>query len=93
MLGLGETDEQILAALQELRFARVDIVTIGQYLQPSRKHLNVVEYLEPKKFEYWEKKALELGFLYVASGPLVRSSYRAGEFYIENILKRSLKVK
>lgn len=93
MLGLGETDEQILAALQELRLAGVGIVTIGQYLQPSRKHLNVVEYLEPKKFEYWEKKALELGFLYVASGPLVRSSYRAGEFYIENILKKRVKVK
>ncbi|MFX1515288.1 MAG: lipoyl synthase [Promethearchaeota archaeon] len=92
MLGLGETDEQIYAALQELRLAGVDIVTIGQYLQPSRKHLNVVEYLEPEKYEYWGKKAQELGFLYVVSGPLVRSSYRAGEFYIENILKKRVKV-
>lgn len=93
MLGLGETDEQILAALQELRFAGVDIVTIGQYLQPSRKHLNVVEFLEPEKYEYWEKQALELGFLFVVSGPLVRSSYRAGELYVENVLKRRAKAK
>ena len=87
LLGFGETDEQVLAALQELRRVRVDIITLGQYLQPSRKHLPVVEYLEPPKFEYWKKEALEMGFLYVVSGPLVRSSYRAGEFYVENILK------
>ncbi|MFX0122803.1 MAG: lipoyl synthase [Candidatus Hodarchaeota archaeon] len=92
MLGLGETENQILAALQDLRRVKVDIVTIGQYLQPSRKHLNVVEYLEPKIYKYWEKQAFELGFLYVASGPLVRSSYRAGEFYVENVLKKSAKV-
>jgi lipoic acid synthetase len=93
MLGLGETDEQILAALQDLKHAGVDIVTIGQYLQPSRKHLNVVEFLEPQIYEYWEKEALELGFLYVASGPLVRSSYRAGEFFVENVLERKAKAK
>ncbi len=93
MLGLGETDEQILAALQDLRHAGVDIVTIGQYLQPSRKHLNVVEFLEPQIFENWKKRALELGFLYVASGPLVRSSYRAGEFFVENVLERKAKAK
>jgi lipoic acid synthetase len=93
MLGLGETDEQVLTALQDLRRAEVDIVTIGQYLQPSRKHLNIVEFLEPKIYKYWEKQALELGFLYVASGPLVRSSYRAGELYVENVLKKKAKAK
>lgn len=93
MLGFGETDEQVLAALQDLRRAEVDIVTIGQYLQPSRKHLGVVEYLEPKIYHFWEKLALELGFFYVASGPLVRSSYRAGELYVENVLNKSAKAK
>lgn len=90
MLGLGESDAQVFAALLTLRRARVDIVTLGQYLQPSRKHLDVVEYIEPSKFEFWEKEAIKLGFLYVASGPLVRSSYRAGELYVENVLKKSV---
>ncbi len=93
MLGFGESEGQILAALLELRRVRVDIVTLGQYLQPSRKHLDVVDYIEPEKFEYWEKEAIKMGFLYVVSGPLVRSSYRAGEFYIENVLKKSVMVK
>ncbi len=90
MLGLGETDEEVLAALHELRRVEVDIVTLGQYLQPSRKHLDVVEYIEPQKFKYWEKVALGMDFLYVASGPLVRSSYRAGELFIEHYKKRGL---
>ncbi len=90
MLGLGETDEQVSDALQELRRAGVEIVTIGQYLQPSRRHLEVVEFLEPKKFEYWEKKALTMGFLHVASSPLVRSSYRAGEVYTAHFEKQNL---
>lgn len=87
MLGFGETDEQILAALNELKDAKVDILTLGQYLQPSRKHLEVVEYVEPRKFDYWNKMAQKMGFHYVISGPLVRSSYRAGEIYIQNFLK------
>ncbi|MFX0181675.1 MAG: lipoyl synthase [Candidatus Hodarchaeota archaeon] len=87
MLGLGETNHQVLEALHTLRQANVDIVTLGQYLQPSRKNLAVVEYIEPHKFEYWKKIVLKMGFLYVASGPLVRSSYRAGELYIKNFLK------
>ena len=88
MLGFGETDEQVFATLHELRRVRVDIVTLGQYLQPSQKNLDVVEYLEPQKFEYWEMEAQKMDFLYVASGPLVRSSYCAGEFYVENVLKK-----
>ncbi len=84
MLGLGETDEEVFAALHELRSVGVDIVTLGQYLQPTRKHLEVIEYVEPQKFKYWEKVALDMDFLFVASGPLVRSSYRAGELFFEN---------
>lgn len=87
MLGLGETDEQVLAALKDLRKCNVDILTIGQYLQPSRKSVDVVEYVEPQKFDDWERIALKMGFLYVASGPLVRSSYRAGEYYVQNYLR------
>ncbi|MFX0085970.1 MAG: lipoyl synthase [Candidatus Hodarchaeota archaeon] len=86
MLGLGESDEEVLAALEELKRVKVDIVTLGQYLQPSRRHLNVVEYIDPQKFQYWKNIALKMGFLYIASGPLVRSSYRAGEFYIKHYL-------
>ncbi|MFX0151085.1 MAG: lipoyl synthase, partial [Candidatus Hodarchaeota archaeon] len=68
------------------RSANVDIVTLGQYLQPSRKNLAVVEYVKPHKFKYWEKIARRMGFLYVVSGALVRSSYRAGELYIRHLL-------
>lgn len=93
MLGLGESDEEILTALRELRKVEVDIVTLGQYLQPSRKHLAVVEYIEPQRFEYWKNVAQEMGFLYVASGPLVRSSYRAGEYYIKHYLNEKQKKK
>lgn len=93
MLGLGESEKDILNALKELKRVKVDIVTLGQYLQPSRRHLNVVDYIEPRKFEYWKKVALEMGFLYVASGPLVRSSYKAGEFYIKNYLEKKVKIR
>lgn len=93
MLGLGESEKDILNALKELKRVKIDIVTLGQYLQPSRRHLNVVDYIEPRKFEYWKKVALEMGFLYVASGPLVRSSYKAGEFYIKNYLEKKVKIR
>ncbi len=88
MLGLGETDEQVLATLRALREVKVDIVTLGQYLQPSRRHISVVEYITPAKFEFWEQVALELGFLAVISGPLVRSSYRASELFVEHNLNK-----
>lgn len=87
MLGLGETDEQIFETLRALREVKVDIVTLGQYLRPSRRHMAVVEYITPAKFEYLKHIALELGFLAVISGPLVRSSYRAGEVFVEHYLK------
>lgn len=83
MLGLGETDDEVLTALNDLRQVGCDIVTFGQYLQPTPRHLKVKEYISPEKFEWWKQKALDLGFIYVASGPLVRSSYKAGELFIE----------
>ncbi|CAL8076867.1 unnamed protein product [Calicophoron daubneyi] len=86
MLGLGETDQEVLTALNDLRRAGVDCVTLGQYIQPTKRHLKVKEYIHPDKFDYWAKVGKELGFLYTASGPLVRSSYRAGEFYLKNIV-------
>ncbi len=87
MLGLGETDEEILQTLKDLRQIDCDVVTFGQYLQPTPRHLKVIEYITPQKFEYWQKTAEDMGFLYVASGPLVRSSYRAGEFFMKGLAK------
>ena len=77
MLGLGETQEEVLESLQDLADNKVDIVTIGQYLQPSKKHLPVVEYITPEQFVFYREKALKMGFRHVESGALVRSSYRA----------------
>ena len=88
MLGLGETESQILATLKELRKVDVDVITFGQYMQPTKRHMKVEEYVTPAAFESWRQKALDLGFLYCASGPLVRSSYKAGEAFIENVLKK-----
>ncbi|XP_014561093.1 hypothetical protein COCVIDRAFT_22867 [Bipolaris victoriae FI3] len=88
MLGLGETDEDVWHALRELRVNGVDVVTFGQYMRPTKRHLAVHEYVTPDKFELWRQRALDMGFLYCASGPLVRSSYKAGEAFIENVLKK-----
>lgn len=86
MLGLGETEEDLLQTLHDLRAMDVDVVTFGQYLQPTKKHLPVKHYVTPEEFEAWQKKAEAMGFKYVASGPLVRSSYKAGEFFLKNYL-------
>ncbi|XP_067297803.1 lipoyl synthase, mitochondrial [Pseudorasbora parva] len=88
MLGLGEADAQIHAALKELRDSGVDCLTLGQYMQPTKRHLKVDEYVTPEKFAYWEKVGQEMGFVYTASGPLVRSSYKAGEFFLKNLLEK-----
>jgi lipoic acid synthetase len=77
MLGLGELEEEVIQTMQDLRDANVDIVTIGQYLQPSKKHLPVKEFISPDQFKKYEEIGLEMGFRYVESGPLVRSSYKA----------------
>jgi len=83
MLGLGEHEDEIIETMKDLRSAGVEIVTMGQYLQPTSGHLPVVEYIRPEKFNTLRDIGLSLGFAYVASGPLVRSSYRAGEFFLE----------
>ncbi|OCK83163.1 Lipoate synthase [Lepidopterella palustris CBS 459.81] len=88
MLGLGEKEDQIWDALRELRKIDVDVVTFGQYMRPTKRHMKVEEYVTPAVFEMWRLRALDLGFLYCASGPLVRSSYKAGEAFIENVLKK-----
>jgi lipoic acid synthetase len=88
MLGLGETDEQVVEAMEELRKINCDVVTFGQYMRPTKRHMKVVEYIKPEKFDYWKDTALNMGFLYCASGPLVRSSYKAGEAFIENVLRK-----
>ena len=77
MLGLGETDEEIIEAMEDLRSVQVDILTLGQYLQPTPKHLPIVEFVNPERFEKYRLLGLEMGFRYVESGPLVRSSYHA----------------
>ncbi len=91
MLGLGETEEEVIKTLKDLREVGVDIVTIGQYLRPSshKKFLEVKEYIHPEKFEYYKEIALEMGFLYCASGPFVRSSYKAHEVFISGVIKKS----
>lgn len=77
MLGLGEKEDEVIETLRDLRGADVDIVTLGQYLQPTPKHLPVQEYVTPEQFEKYKEIGLEMGFKYVESGPLVRSSYHA----------------
>ena len=88
MLGLGESDEEIIQTMKDLRLVNVDILTLGQYLRPTDMHVSISEYVEPSKFEFFKQKALELGFLFVASAPFVRSSYKAGELFMKNILMK-----
>ncbi|MFN6014905.1 MAG: lipoyl synthase [Flavobacteriales bacterium] len=77
MLGLGETDEEILETLEDLRSVNVDIITLGQYLQPTPKHLPIAAFVTPERFEKYREIGMQMGFRYVESGPLVRSSYHA----------------
>jgi len=87
MLGVGEYDHEVYQTLSDLREIGVDIVTFGQYLQPSRSHLEVFEYVHPDTFDVWKAVSEEeFGFLYCASGPMVRSSFKAGEFFVEALL-------
>ncbi|GFR49724.1 hypothetical protein Agub_g11880 [Astrephomene gubernaculifera] len=87
MLGCGETQEEVVATLAALRSHGVDVVTLGQYMRPTKKHMAVSEFVTPEAFKAYEQIAQDMGFLYVASGPMVRSSYRAGELYITNVLR------
>ncbi len=77
MLGLGETEEEVIETMEDLRNVKVDILTLGQYLQPTPKHLFVQDFITPEKFQFYKDLGLKMGFRYVESGPLVRSSYRA----------------
>ncbi|KAK0716914.1 lipoic acid synthetase mitochondrial precursor [Lasiosphaeria miniovina] len=88
MLGLGEQEEELWETLRELRKVDVDIVTFGQYMRPTKRHLKVEKYVTPDEFDLWGKRALDMGFMHCASGPLVRSSYKAGEAFIENVLRK-----
>mmetsp|Transcript_9710 Transcript_9710/g.13962 ORF Transcript_9710/g.13962 Transcript_9710/m.13962 type:complete len:366 (+) Transcript_9710:12-1109(+) len=92
MLGLGETHEEIRQTLQDLRDNHVDVVTFGQYLQPTKRHLPVKEYVTPEKYAEWKEEAETMGFKYVASGPLVRSSYKAGEFFLKALVKEQQEI-
>jgi len=88
MLGLGETEDEVMETLKDLRSVGCDVVTFGQYLQPSKKQLKVEKFYTPEEFDYWKIVADNLGFFYVASGPLVRSSYKAGEYFMQGMIKK-----
>jgi lipoic acid synthetase len=88
MLGLGEREDEVRTALADLRAVGAEFVTLGQYLRPTPEHLPVQRYVTPAEFEAWRVEAESMGFLVAASGPLVRSSYRAGEFAIRAVLQR-----
>jgi lipoic acid synthetase len=88
MLGLGESEEEIIKTMRDLRSVGVDILTMGQYLQPTLTHTPVLEYISPEQFNELREIAETMRFVYVASGPLVRSSYRAGEFFLEKIVTK-----
>lgn len=88
MVGLGETDAELEQAFRDLRNVGVDVLTLGQYLQPSQYHLRVERFVTPAQFAEYQSLAQSYGFLYVASGPLVRSSYRAAEFFMRGLMDR-----
>jgi lipoic acid synthetase len=90
MVGLGETLKEIESLLCDLRKSSVDFVTIGQYMQPTKKHLQVIKYLKPKDFNYLEKLAYRMGFLLVSSSPLTRSSYHADDDFKKLKLARNI---
>jgi lipoic acid synthetase len=93
MLGVGEYHHEIYQTLSDLREVGVDVVTLGQYLQPTRSHLDVERYVHPAEFDTWRAVAEEeLGFLYCASGPMVRSSYRAGELFVEALRREGASI-
>lgn len=88
MLGIGEEEEEVIASLKDLRVAGVDFLAIGQYLRPSLHHIEVKEYVRPERFAAIKEIALGMGFRYVAAGPFVRSSYKAGEYFISSIVRQ-----
>ncbi len=89
MVGVGETDDEVLDTMRDLRAAGVDILTLGQYLRPTPKHAPVERYVTPERFDEYAREGREMGFAYIASGPLVRSSYHAAEGFVEARLRPS----
>ncbi|KAE8075880.1 hypothetical protein FH972_014563 [Carpinus fangiana] len=87
MLGCGETPDQVMRTMEKVRAAGVDVMTFGQYMRPSKRHMPVAEYITPEAFDKYRTLGMEMGFRYVASGPMVRSSYKAGEFYIKSMIE------
>ncbi len=90
MLGLGETHEEILETMSDLRKVNVDFLTLGQYLRPTPRHYPVARFVPPDEFKEYEKIGLQMGFKYVASAPLVRSSYKAAEYFIKSIVRNDV---
>jgi lipoyl synthase len=88
MLGVGESAAEVRATMRDCRDVGVEVITFGQYLRPSKRHLKVEQWVPPEEFDAWKAEGEAMGFLYVASGPLVRSSYRAGEFFLEGLLRK-----
>ncbi|CAM6112681.1 unnamed protein product [Calypogeia fissa] len=88
MLGCGETPSQVLTTMEKVRAAGVDVITFGQYMRPTKKHMPVSEFVTPEAFDKYREYGEQLGFRYVASGPMVRSSYKAGEYFIKNMIQR-----
>ena len=88
MVGLGETDEEVLDLMRRLKSVDVDLVTIGQYMQPTANHLPVARWVEPAIFDWYREQGMAMGFSEVFSGPLVRSSYRAGEFFMKGVIEK-----
>ena len=93
MVGVGETKEEVIETMADLRALNVDFLTLGQYLRPTKKHLKVESFITPQEFSEYEQIGEGLGFAYVASGPLVRSSYKAGEFFIRKHLEKNAQTK
>ncbi|EXB62277.1 Lipoyl synthase [Morus notabilis] len=87
MLGCGETPDQVVKTMEKVRAAGVDVMTFGQYMRPSKRHMPVSEYITPEAFDKYRVLGMDMGFRYVASGPMVRSSYKAGEFYIKSMIE------
>jgi lipoic acid synthetase len=87
MVGCGESEDEVLEAMAQLREAEVDVLTIGQYLRPTAKHAEVQRFVEPAEFDRFRERGMAMGFRFVASGPLVRSSYRAAEAFLKGVLK------
>jgi lipoic acid synthetase len=86
MVGIGETDDEVVTTMRDLRGAGVDVVTVGQYLRPTPKHAPVDRYVDPERFDAFAREGRAMGFAYVASGPLVRSSYKAAEVFVRGVL-------